>query len=210
MYVSAHMSKKLITISPNAKVSIALELMKIHKIHRIPVVIDGILVGLITESMITSYMPTNAAKLDIFELNYMLSKAIVKDVMITRVITATPDMLLEKAADIMARKDIGCLPVIDERKLVLGILTTNDVLQSFAQVMGLNNEGTRIVLAFEVDHIGLIAEVSTLFFKNGFNITHLMASNDDTVQMVIKTSSLEKETIRRVCEGAKFSVVSIT
>lgn len=209
MYVSAHMSKKLVTVSPNAKISIALELMKIHKIHRIPVVIDGVLVGLITEGMITGYMPANAAKLDIFEINYLLSKAIVKDVMITRVITATPDMLLEKAADIMSKKDIGCLPVVDERKRVLGILTTNDVLTSFAYVMGLKDKGTRVVLEFEVDHLGLMAEVSTLFFKNGFNITHIMAFNDETVQMVIKTSSLDKEAIKKVCEGAKFTIKSI-
>jgi acetoin utilization protein AcuB len=209
MYVSAHMSEQLVTISPKETISLALELMKIHKIHRLPVVIDGILVGLITEGMISRYMPSNATTLDIFELNYLLSKTKVDDIMVSRVFTAAPDMLLEKAADIMVKKDIGCLPVVDERKRVLGILTTNDVLTSFAHVMGLHDEGTRVVLEFELDHIGLMAEVSTLFFKNGFNITHLMAYHDESVQMVIKTSSLDKSAIKSVCESAKFKVVSI-
>jgi len=209
MYVKAHMSKKLVTISPKETISIALELMKIHKIHRLPVVIEGVLVGLITEGMISKYMPSNATSLDIFELNYLLSKTKVDDIMVTRVITAEPEMLLEKAADIMVRKDIGCLPVVDERKRVLGMLTTNDVLYSFAHVMGLHNEGTRVVLEFALDHIGLMAEVSSLFFKHGFNITHIMAYHDESVQMVIKTSSLDKKHIQEVCEAAKFTVVSI-
>lgn len=209
MYVSAHMSQQLVTISPKETISLALEIMKIHKIHRLPVVIDNVLVGLITEGMISRYMPSNATTLDIFELNYLLSKTKVDDIMISRVITATPDMLLEKAADIMSSKDIGCLPVVDERKKVLGILTTNDVLTSFAHVMGLHEEGTRIVLEFALDHLGLIAEVSTLFFKHGFNITHLMATHEPSVQMVIKTSSLDKKLIKEVCEAAKFKVVSI-
>jgi acetoin utilization protein AcuB len=209
MYVSAHMSQQLVTISPKETISLALELMKIHKIHRLPVVIDGILVGLITEGMISKYMPSSATTLDIFELNYLLSKTKVDDIMVTRVITATPDMLLEKAADVMAKKDIGCLPVVDERKRVLGILTTNDVLTSFAHVMGLHDEGTRVVLEFALDHIGLMAEVSSLFFKHGFNITHIMAFNDESVQMVIKTSSLDKDKIKAMCEGAKFKVASI-
>jgi acetoin utilization protein AcuB len=165
MYVSAHMSKQLVTISPKETISLALELMKIHKIHRLPVVIDGILVGLITEGMISRYMPSNATSLDIFELNFLLSKTKVDDIMLTRVITVSLDTLLEKAADLMVTKDIGCLPVVDERKRVLGILTTNDVLSSFAHVMGFHNEGTRVVLEFALDHIGLMAEVSSLFFK---------------------------------------------
>jgi acetoin utilization protein AcuB len=210
MYVSAHMSKQLVTISPKETISLALELMKIHKIHRLPVVIDGILVGLITEGMISRYMPSNATSLDIFELNFLLSKTKVDDIMLTRVITVYLDTLLEKAADLMVTKDIGCLPVVDERKRVLGILTTNDVLSSFAHVMGFHNEGTRVVLEFALDHIGLMAEVSSLFFKNGFNITHIMAFNDESVQMVIKTSSLDKKTIKEMCEAAKFKVVSIT
>ncbi len=209
MYVSAHMSQQLITISPKETISLALELMKIHKIHRLPVVIDGVLVGLITEGMISRYMPSNATSLDIFELNFLLSKTKVDDIMLTRVITVSLDTLLEKAADIMVSKDIGCLPVVDERKHVLGMLTTNDVLNSFAHVMGYYNEGTRVVLEFALDHIGLMAEVSTLFFKQGLNITHIMAFNDENVQMVIKTSSLDKKTIKDMCEAAKFKVVSI-
>lgn len=209
MYVSAHMSQQLITVSPKETISLALELMKIHKIHRLPVVIEGVLVGLITEGMISRYMPSNATSLDIFELNFLLSKTKVDDIMLTRVITVTLDTLLEKAADLMVTKDIGCLPVVDERKRVLGMLTTNDVLNSFAHVMGFYNEGTRIVLEFALDHIGLMAEVSTLFFKHGFNITHIMAFNDESVQMVIKTSSLDKKTIKEMCEAAKFKVVSI-
>ena len=138
-----------------------------------------------------------------------ISKTKVDDIMLTRVITVTLDTLLEKAADLMVTKDIGCLPVVDERKRVLGMLTTNDVLNSFAHVMGFHNEGTRVVLEFALDHIGLMAEVSTLFFKHGFNITHIMAFNDESVQMVIKTSSLDKKTIKEMCEAAKFKVVSI-
>jgi acetoin utilization protein AcuB len=87
MYVSAHMSQQLITVSPKETISLALELMKIHKIHRLPVVIDGVLVGLITEGMISRYMPSNATSLDIFELNFLLSKTKVDDIMLTRVIT---------------------------------------------------------------------------------------------------------------------------
>ena len=57
---------------------------------------------------------------------------VVKEVMTTELVTTTPDMPLTEAARLMAHRKLGCLPVIEEGKLV-GILTEGDFVSLAAK-----------------------------------------------------------------------------
>jgi len=64
------------------------------------------------------------------------------------VITVTPDMLLDQAANLLVKHKVGGLPVMDGGKLV-GIITAIDMLRAFGEVLGTAEEGvSRIDLAF--------------------------------------------------------------
>ena len=58
MYVKNYMSTDLVTITPDTTVIKALDLMRQHDIHRLPVVVKGQLVGLLTESVIAKNSPS--------------------------------------------------------------------------------------------------------------------------------------------------------
>lgn len=84
MLVKDYMSQDLITIDKKTKIFDVVELMKEYDIHRLPVVENKRLVGLITEGTIQEAMPSKATSLSVYEANYLLNKTIVDDVMIKK------------------------------------------------------------------------------------------------------------------------------
>ncbi|MEG0410860.1 MAG: CBS domain-containing protein, partial [Erysipelotrichaceae bacterium] len=82
MYVKDKMTSEPICISGDAKISEVVDIMSEHHLHRVPVVNNGKLVGLVTGSLISQKGPTKATSLSIFELNYLLSKTSVDTIMI--------------------------------------------------------------------------------------------------------------------------------
>ena len=74
MEVKDYMSTNVITVTPETTVMKALDLMKEHDIHRLPVVEDGKLVGLLTEELVAGHSPSMATSLSMHELNYLLTR----------------------------------------------------------------------------------------------------------------------------------------
>src|SRR5436190_15518494 len=64
----------------------------------------------------------------------MPGSTLVRDVMSTPVWTLRPGDKVEKAADVLAEKDVGALPVVDDDGKLLGILRDDDLIASEARV----------------------------------------------------------------------------
>lgn len=201
--VKDFMTKDVITVEKDTKISEVIDLMRFHHIHRIPVVdSDGKLVGLITEGMIAGH-DNSATSLSIYELNYLLSKTDVKTIMVRNVHSVNEDSLMEAAAAEMLEFDVGCLPVVDNNNTVKGILTQNDVFKEFLNVLGWEKEGLRITLQTK-DEVGTLEKICKIFADNGVNIFNVgvYSHKDGVAQMVIRcdrtntkelTANLEKE-----------------
>ena len=104
MYVKDHMTKEPVTITEDVKISKAVDIMSKGHFHRLPIVDgDGRLIGLITGGLVTEKSGANATSLSIYELNYLLSKTTVKDIMLTdiKTITATRPQKLKFARLLM-------------------------------------------------------------------------------------------------------------
>ena len=122
MFVSHWMTRKVYTVTPDESVSDAVNLMKEKKIKHIPVIKDGKLKGIISDRDIKAFTPSKATTLDIYELHYIFAKTKIKDVMNTKVATTTPEKPVEEAAALMYDQNVGCLPVLENGKLV-GIIS---------------------------------------------------------------------------------------
>jgi len=144
MYIREYMVTPVITVTPDTLIDDALRTMHQHHIRRLPVVDNGKLVGLVTRHGLREATPFPAIPLSIWGTHYQLSKMKVRDVMITDVITVTPDTTIEEAAALVEKHKIGTLPVIDERKNVVGIITRTDLLHLLAQVLGFGQKGVRL------------------------------------------------------------------
>ena len=109
------------------------------RFHRLPVVKEGKLVGIITDRGLREHKG-------------FLEQTKVSAVMTENVMTVTPRLTVEKAAQLMLSHKIGGLPVTDDGKLV-GVITTSDILQAFLDVMGASEEGSyRIDFLLEDGH----------------------------------------------------------
>ncbi|HUV56621.1 MAG TPA: CBS domain-containing protein [Dehalococcoidales bacterium] len=144
MYIREYMVTPVITVTPDTLIDDALRTMHQHHIRRLPVVDEGKLVGLLTRNGLREATPSSAIPLSIWGTHYQLSKMKVRDVMITDVITVTPDTSVEEASALVEKHRIGTLPVIDESKNLVGIITSTDLLHLMAQVLGFGQKGVRL------------------------------------------------------------------
>lgn len=209
MYVKNRMTKNPITISPDSTISEVLDLMAQKNVHRLPVVEGDTLIGLLTEGVIQENSPSHASSLSIHEINYLLSKTMVKDIMIRKVITIGPDALLEEAALLMKKNEIGGLPVVVGNKLV-GIITVNDILGAFVDLLGYYQPGSRVVIEVSNDRSGIMADIASIFAEAKINISHLaIYHRDDVIDVVVRCSSVDKYGLRVILESKNYKVISV-
>jgi acetoin utilization protein AcuB len=119
-----------VTITPETTVPDAAHIMRQGGFRRLPVLEGGKLVGIVTDRDLKEAMPSSATTLSIWELNYLLAKLPVREVMSRPVITIDEDATLEHAAKLMLENKLGGLPVLSGERLV-GIITVTDVLRAF-------------------------------------------------------------------------------
>ena len=209
MYVKNYMSTDLVTITPDTTVIKALDLMRQHDIHRLPVVVKGQLVGLLTESVIAKNSPSTATSLSVHELNYLLNKTTAADIMIRRVITTSPDALLEQAASEMRNMDVGVLVVMDHAQLV-GIITDKDIFEAFIDINGYYTPGTRFVVEVVDDKAGILEDIGETTAKHNWSITQMNVYHlDDKTHVVVHVDTQDSEEVARVFQEKGYKVSGV-
>lgn len=132
MQVRDYMSTPPVTVTKQTGVQQALRTMRTHRIRRLPVVDDAeTLVGIVSERDLLYASPSPATTLSVWELNYLLAKLEVGEVMTRHVISTTPDASLRSTARLMLGNKIGGLPVVDSQNRVVGIITESDIFRAF-------------------------------------------------------------------------------
>ncbi|MCR5230182.1 MAG: CBS domain-containing protein [Solobacterium sp.] len=212
MYVKDHMTKNPYTIKKDTSVSKALDIMQQHRFHRLPVVDDeGKLIGLVTAGLISEGSGANITSLDIYELNYLLSKTKVDGLMIRDVKKIGPEELLEAAAQSMLDNGVNVLPVVDDDNKVVGIITEKDIFQTFVDLLGYKHQGTRFVLACK-DRPGEFAHASKLFADADANLESLAVYHtaERGTEVVVKaTGEISVEDMTKILKDAGYEIHDI-
>ena len=131
MIVRELMTGAVITAPPWMPILEARNLMVKERIRHLPVKApDGKLLGMITDRDIRLNLPSQATSLSVWEINHLLSKLTVGEVMTRAVLTVGPDHPAREAARLMVEHQIGALPVVDGGHLI-GIVTETDLLRAF-------------------------------------------------------------------------------
>ncbi len=134
MLVRDYMTSPTLTINPSTKVEEALRLMRERKIRRLPVTNNtGLLVGIVSERDLLHVSPSPATSLSIWELNYLVMKMHVSEIMTKQVLVVQPGDQLERAAELMLEKKVGGLPVVDDHNELVGIITETDIFRAFIE-----------------------------------------------------------------------------
>lgn len=197
MLVGDRMSSPVISISPDLPIAEALSQMKREHIRRFPVVKDGKLVGIVSDKDLLNASPSPVTTLSIWELNYLLSKITVSEVMTKNVLTVTADTPIEQAARVMADNKIGGLPVLRAGNVV-GIITETDLFKIFLELMGAREMGIRVTALVE-DQPGKLAKLTEAIagIQGNFVAFGQFAGSDPSTKLVtFKVAGLSVDQVR--------------
>ena len=210
MPVKDFMTKRVVYVSPETTVAKATDMMREQHLRRLPVIENDQLVGLVTEGTIAEARPSKATSLSIYEMNYLLNKTKIRDIMIKDVVTVSKDANLEDAIYMMMQKKIGVLPVVDHGQMS-GIITDKDVFRAFLEISGYGVEGLRLHLLVE-DRVGVLESVVRSLTSENLNIKRLLVSERDSGKAAHDIQSdgrTDVETLRQTLSDQGFEVEAI-
>lgn len=201
MLVGERMTHPVVFVSPEMSIQDALQLMRRENIRRTPVVEGGKLVGIVSDKDLLNASPSDATSLSVWELNYLLSKITIREVMTGAVITVTEDTQIEEAARIMSDNKIGGLPVVRDGSVV-GIITETDLFHLLLELTGAREFGVRATFLLQ-DKPGELANVTNAIAESGGNVIAIGTfSGDDqaTREIMMKISGVDDKTIKAILE----------
>jgi acetoin utilization protein AcuB len=211
MYVGWNMKTNLVTVSPETSIFRARELMDTRRISQLPVT-DGRahLLGIVSDRDLKEAWASPATTLSVHELTYVLQKLTVANIMTKKVITATPDMTIERAARLLHDNKISALPVLKDDRLV-GIITIIDLLEVLLMALGLSDDSSRISLLVR-DRIGVLAEVAGWMQRSEINIRSVMVvplpNHPDVWQLILRVHMTNAAKAAVTLKEAGYKVVT--
>jgi acetoin utilization protein AcuB len=210
MLVGYRMSKPVITVPPDMPINEALNLMKKDHIRRAPVIHNGKLIGIVSDKDLLNAAPSQATSLSVWELNYLLSKITVKDVMTKKVMTVQENTPIEEAARILADNKIGGMPVMRGDKVV-GMITETDLFKMFLELMGAREKGVRVTFLIE-EKPGQLAAISKAVADQGGNFVAFgqFAGEDPSSRLItFKVQDLSEDQVRQIVEMYGIKLVDL-
>jgi acetoin utilization protein AcuB len=211
MLVKERMSHHPITITPDASLNDALRVMREEKVRRLPVLDKkGKLVGIVLEKDLLYASPSPATSLSVHELNYLIARIKVEDLMSKEVITICEDCPLEEAARIMVDNHISGLPVMRGEALV-GIITESDLFKIFLELLGARIWGLRVNIKV-AEEPGILAHLTQEIASHGGNIVSLGTFwGDDPTnrEITFKVQGIERATVERIVQDIKAQIIDL-
>lgn len=211
MTVGRCMTKNPVTVGPDVTVPEAQAIMRREKIRRLPVLDKhNKLVGIVTAGDLIHAAPSGATVLDVYELNYLLSKLEVQKVMQRKVLTVEEDMTVEDAARMMVDNDISGLPVMRGDKVV-GIVTESDLFELFLELFGTRHTGLRVT-ALLPEKEGELGCLGQAIAEAGGNIVSFATFDGEDASnnyCTMKLQNMDRPTIERVVGPLVEKIVDI-
>ena len=212
-FMREKIQKSPVTITPEATFFEARNLIHEKGIRHLPVVDkNNALVGIVTDRDIREAAPSDATLLSVQELNYLLGKLKVSSFMTpkAKLITITPDTLIEEAVQLMHDHKIGCLPVLEGGKLY-GIFTETDALDHLVDIFGIKQKGTRLTVALE-DKPGSLLGILEVVKKHNLSVISIVTPSFLVEGKRISAIRIKTEEYKDVVadlEKAGYDVLSI-
>jgi acetoin utilization protein AcuB len=183
MHVEEIMNRNVITLGPTDTIATAHQLLFENRIRHIPIVDEeDFVIGIISDRDVRDASPsilTDNQDEDVF------SKEI-HTIMSSPVLTVHPLDFVEEVARIFYDREIACLPVVSNDRLV-GMITEKDLLYTLIQLTGTHIQGSHIEV--KVPNIpGILPEVASVFGNRGMNISSVLVypyKNDSEYKILV-------------------------
>ncbi|MBK8930921.1 MAG: CBS domain-containing protein [Chloroflexi bacterium] len=211
MLVKNRMSQPVITVEPDLPIMDALNLMKSHNIRRTPVVDkQGKLIGIISDKDLLNAGPSDATSLSVWEINYLVGKIKVKQVMTRNVLTVGGETPIEEAARIMVDNKVGGLPVM-EGGTIVGVITESDLFKILLELMGARETAVRLT-ALIPDVLGELEKLTHAVAQAGgsfISFGQFNGDDDDNRVVTFKVSGLNEAQVKELIAPLVEEIVDI-
>lgn len=210
MFVGERMSRPVVSITKDMPIHDVLALFKKERIRRAPVIESGKLIGIVSDKDLLNASPSPVSSLSVWEMNYLLSKVTVKNVMTRKVTTVDFDTPIEEAARIMADNKIGGLPVMKDKQVV-GMITETDLFKIFLELMGARERAIRVTAVID-DAPGQLAKITKVIADEGGNFVafgQFSGKDLGTRILVFKVAGIKKENLKKMLEKIVKNLVDI-
>ena len=211
MKIKDIMTWNVVTVSSDTPIMEARKIMETHKIQRLPVVDRGRLVGIVTRDRIMGVGPSPVSTLSVWEMNYLLSKMKVKEIMQKDVVTIEPEAYVEHALVHAQKNGVGIMPVMENDKVVGVVTTTDFALKVLNPIMGIGKPGTRLNIS-NCNQAKSIKELMDIVDKLSLKIAaaHTLPPAEETVNGF--TLHVDTEDVRQLikeieAKGMKVNIV---
>lgn len=175
MLVKNWMSRTVFTIDLNESIHDAMKLLKKHDIRMLPVMKKDKLVGVITDRDIKRASASDATTLSVHELNYILSKVKVSEIMSDKPITVSFDYTIEETAEVLLNHKISGLPVVDHDGGIVGTITQTDIFREIISSAGVGQKGVQFAFQLK-NRSGSIKEVADIIREYKGRIASILSS----------------------------------
>lgn len=207
MYVGLAMHKHVPTITSDTLIIKADRMMEENKLWILLVLEDGVLKGFVAKEDIRAALPSGATTFSKHELNYLLSRQTVKELVRGDMPTVSPDTEIEVAAKIMHDRDLAGLAVVDAGGRLQGYISRSSMLSVLVEEMGLELGGYRLVIEVE-ERKGIMAEISRLFFDLGVNILSTSTFYRDNQRLLVfRIRTDDIDAVRKAVTDKGYSIV---
>jgi len=201
------MSTNVVAVDEKTSIHDAKKVMEAHKIRRLPVMKKDKLVGYLTERMLLEASPSPATALSIHELHYLLAKMTVKEIMVKKPFTISPDMPPEEAMQLGQEMGYGGFPVVENGRLV-GVVTESDIVRLMTRVLGVTKKGKRITIKTS-NAFGNMQKIMSILDANKTVLLSLMSLKEPDEEgwlIVLRLDSDNAEPIAKELTSAGFNV----
>jgi acetoin utilization protein AcuB len=210
MRIRDFMSTNVVAVDEKTSLHDARKIMEAHRIRRLPVMKKDKLVGLVTERMLLEASPSPATALSIHELQYLLAKMTVKDIMVKKPYTISPDMPPEEALQLGQEMGYGGFPVVEEGRLV-GVVTESDIVRLMTRVLGVTKKGKRITISAS-NEFGNMQRIMQILDKHKAVLLSLMSLKEPEERdwlIVLRVESKDAEPIAKELNSSGFNVTYV-
>jgi len=179
MLVKGWMNTDVITLREDTAMAKASIIMKEKNIRSLPVVDKkGRLVGMVTDRDLKDASPSKATSLNVHELNYLVSRIKVKDIMCRHLVFVRPEETVEFASILMLENKISSLPVLNGKDALVGIITQTDIFRLLVHITGAYSGGVQFAFSLE-DRPGSIKEVADELRTFGARIVSILSTREE-------------------------------
>ena len=177
MLVKNWMCQPAITIDADDVVSDATQLLKKHEIHMLPVMQKGQLVGIVTDQDIKRASSSDVVSENRIQDGDLLDGITIKEIMTPDPVTVRYDYTLEETVEKFLVHNISGLPVVNQQRKVIGVITKSDFFQLILVLTGFGKKGLQLGIELE-DRAGCLKEITDIIREYGGRIASIFSTHE--------------------------------